>query len=50
MFQQNLDRYPVSIVVFNSKTSKIEELESFIPIFKSQISSFEKNKAYLLEK
>ena len=50
MFQQNLDKYPVSIVVFNSKTSKIEELESFIPNFKLNISSFEKNKAYLLEK
>jgi hypothetical protein len=50
MFQQNLEKYQVSIVVLNYRTSKIEELITFLPKLKNQISSFEKNKAYLLEK
>ena len=50
MFQQNLDKYPLTIVVLNSLTSKIEELVLFMPSFKAQISSFEKHKAYLIDK
>jgi predicted nuclease of predicted toxin-antitoxin system len=49
MYQQNLDKYPVSIVVLNSKTSKIEELTSFLPKLKNQIPTFERRKAYILE-
>ncbi|MET4081675.1 putative nuclease of putative toxin-antitoxin system [Pedobacter sp. UYP30] len=49
MFQQNLDRYAVTIVVLNSFTSKIEELETFIPSFKSQAEGFEKHSAYIID-
>ena len=50
MFQQNLDKYPLTIVVLNSLTSKIEELVLFMPSFKAQINSFEKHKVYLIDK
>lgn len=49
IFQQNLEKYPMTIVVFNSFTSKIEELETFIPNFKSKVDKFEKHPAYVLE-
>ena len=49
MFQQNLEKYPVTIVVFNSRSSKIEELVLFIPSFEKQINSFQKHKAYLID-
>jgi predicted nuclease of predicted toxin-antitoxin system len=50
MFQQNLDLYPLSIVVLNSQTSKIEDLITFLPSFKSQVNSLQKHKAYIIEK
>ncbi len=50
MFQQNLDKYPVSIVVLNCVTSKIEELISFIPNFLYQITEFKKHTAHLINK
>jgi hypothetical protein len=50
MFQQNLDKYPITIAVINSQTSKIEELVLFMPSFKAQIDGFEKHKAYLIDK
>ena len=50
MFQQNLDQYPVTIVVLNCQTSKIEELVTFLPSFKSQLNKFHKKKAYIINK
>ena len=50
MFQQNLEKYPVTIVVLNCFTSKIEELVTFLPSFKSQIKELEKYKAYIIDK
>ena len=50
MFQQNLDKYPVTIVVLNSFTSKIEELIQFLPSLKSQINDLKKNTAYIIDK
>ncbi len=50
MFQQNLEKYPLTIAVLNSNTSKLEELVTFLPSFKNQIGSFQKHKAYLIEK
>ena len=50
MFQQNLENHPITIVVLNSLTSKLEELILFIPSFLKQIFQFEKNKAYIIEK
>jgi len=40
LFQQNIDQYPLTIVVFDCQTSKIEELVTFLPSFKSQIGKF----------
>lgn len=50
MFQQNLEKYPVSIVVLNCVTSKIEELVTFLPNFFSQINQLNKHTAYLIDK
>ncbi|MEO6833113.1 MAG: hypothetical protein ABI378_11390 [Chitinophagaceae bacterium] len=50
MFQQNLEKYSVIIVVFNSVSSKIEELVTFLPDFISRINDFEQHKAYLIER
>lgn len=50
MYQQNLEKYKLTIVVLNSATSKIEELILFMPSFKAQVYKFEKYKAHTLEK
>ena len=50
MFQQNLDKFSISIVIFNSLTSKLEELILFIPSFLRQVHVLEKNKAYIIDK
>jgi len=50
MFQQNLDKYKLTIAVLNSLTSKIEELVLFIPSFKLQVDKLEKHMAYIIEK
>jgi hypothetical protein len=50
MFQQNLDKLSLTIIVLNSTTSKVEELITFLPSFKSRIDTFEKFKAYLIDK
>lgn len=50
MYQQNLEKYPVTIVVINSLTSKIEELVTFLPSFKTQVDMFQKHKAYIKDK
>jgi hypothetical protein len=50
MFQQNLDQYPLSLVVLNCQTSKIEELATFLPSFISQVAIFQKHKSYIFDK
>ena len=50
MFQQNPDKFKITIAVLNSLTSKIEELILFMPSFKAQVDKFEKHKAYLIDK
>ena len=50
MFQQNLDKYKLTIAVLNSATSKIEELVLFMPSFTAQVDKLEKYKAYIIEK
>lgn len=47
-FQQNLDLYPVTVVILNSFSSKVEELVRFMPSFRAQIDSFDKYRAYLI--
>jgi len=48
--QQNIEKYPITIVVFNASTSKMEELVLFIPSFLEQIRHFLKHKAYIIKK
>ena len=50
MYQQNLDKFSLTVAILNSSTSKIEELILFMPSFKEQVSQFEKQQAYLIEK
>ena len=50
MFQQNLAKQPITIVILNTLSSKLEELILFIPSFSEQINHFEKNKVYVIEK
>ena len=50
MYQQNLEKYSITIVVLNSLTSKLEELKLFIPSFSKQIWNLKKNKVYIIEK
>jgi len=50
MRQHNIEKYPITIVVFNASTSKMEELVLFIPSFVRQIHHFAKNQAYIIEK
>jgi hypothetical protein len=49
IFQQNLPNYPVTIVVLNSLTSKLEELLTFLPQFKLQVGEFQKHQAYIID-
>jgi len=50
MYQQNPNKFSLTVAVLNSSTSKIEELILFMPSFKIQISQLEKHKAYLIER
>jgi len=50
VYQQNFEKYPVTVAVFNSSTSKLEELIFFIPSFLKQLSFLEKNRVYVIEK
>lgn len=49
-YQQNLDKYPVTVVILNSVSSKVEDLITLLPAFRSQIADFEKHKAYVINK
>ena len=49
-YQQNLDKYPLIIVVLNCFTSKIEELVLFLPAFRAQLPDYEKHKVYIINK
>jgi len=49
-YQQNLDKYPVTVVVLNSFSSKVEDLAALIPSFERQVASFEWHRAYLIDK
>ena len=48
--QQNLDKYPVTIVIFNSYSSKVEELVEFLPEFELQLPSYQKHHAYQIRR
>jgi len=44
------DKYPITIVIFNSYTSKVEELLEFLPEFESQLPTYQKHNAYLIRR
>ena len=46
--QQNLDKFPISIVIFDSYSSKIEDLKKYLPAFNSNIVNYKKHAAYVL--
>ena len=50
IYQQNIEKYPITIVVFNASTSKMGELILFIPSFLKQIHHFAKHNTYVIEK
>ena len=50
MFQQNINAYPVTIVLLNSLSSKIEELVTFLPSFKLQVDKLQKHQFYIIDK
>lgn len=47
-YQQNLEKYPISVIVLNSLTSKVEELITFLPKLLPQLSQLERHKAYVI--
>ena len=48
MYQQNLEKYPLSIAVFNCTSSQILDLVPLVDNFKVKVKEFEKHKAYLI--
>lgn len=50
MFQQSLNKLNITIIVLNSRTSKIEELKLFLPSFNIQVNKFKRYKVYLIDK
>ena len=50
MFQHHIANYNITVVIFNSSSSKTEELIKFIPVFERQVKQFKKKKAYLIDK
>ena len=46
--QQNLTKYQIAIVIFDSTSADISMLNKFVPTFLAQIGSFEKHKAHAL--
>lgn len=49
LFQQNLDKYNLTIAVLNAATSKLECLLLLIPSFKAQAGQLQKHKAYIID-
>ena len=50
MFQQTIEKTALTIIILNCQTSKIEELITFLPSFKSQVATLQKFKAYIIDK
>lgn len=49
-YQQNLDHHHLAVVVFNSPSSKVEDLITYLPMFNMLLTDIQKHKAYILEK
>ena len=52
LYQQNLDSFPVIIVILNTVSSKLEELLFFIPALQAKLNnnSTPKGKAHIINK
>jgi predicted nuclease of predicted toxin-antitoxin system len=48
ILQQNYSQYKTIIIVFDTNSSRLEHLISFIPILNSKLSSFSFHNAYTL--
>ena len=46
--QQNLDKYPLAVVVLNSFSSKVEALVEFLPTFHRQLPDFQPRESYIV--
>lgn len=49
-YQQNIERYNLSIFVLNVATSKVEELVTYLPVFRSKMPFFTGGNVYVLDK
>ena len=47
--QQNMAKYDIAVVVFDTQRSKVEVLLNFLPEFKSRIHEFSRQQISLLE-
>ncbi len=45
-YQQNMNKYPIIVVVFDVEKSKIDFLKLLIPQFKAQINDFKNGSVY----
>jgi len=48
-YQQTINKFQLAIVILDVLKSNIKHIEELMPEFKSQISIFEKGKAYRIE-
>lgn len=49
LYNENIEKYNISLIVFDAKRSNLDELLPFNSNFKSKLKSFERHKAYLLK-
>ena len=47
-FQQNIKNKDLIVVVFDSSSSKVEQLQKFVPAFNTQLSTFQKRNIYII--
>jgi len=50
LFQQNISNYNLILVVFDSESSKIEELIQFVLLFNLRVQEFQKKNWYIIKK
>ena len=48
--QQGIAKYELIVVVLDAASSKIEDLQNFIPAFEKQLPSFSKKNGYVVNK
>ncbi len=50
MYQQNLSNLEITIVILNTPSSKSETIKEYLPNFISLLNTFEKSRAYIIDK